>query len=174
MKRKFKNYRIKKERHGLVITMAQVPQVSSVGLMMIKFVINVYCGWYLLVHIGNTLPPVIQPAWLVLISVFNNLIILVLETTKVLNMLMSNTTPFIKKRQLMRVTFGDYRTKMLEESRKLSKGKKSKYCSFFIISNCFQLSILNYHQLHLVKNQNLLKNPSFPLLLIVILNLTLM
>ncbi|KAJ3662137.1 hypothetical protein Zmor_006496 [Zophobas morio] len=51
------------------------------------------------------------------------------EHTKVLNSLMSNSTPFIKKRQLMRLTFGDYRTKMTEESRKLSKGINMKISS---------------------------------------------
>jgi hypothetical protein len=35
---------------------------------------------------------------------------------------MNNSTPFIKKRQLMRLTFGDYRTKMMEETKKMPKG----------------------------------------------------
>ncbi|XP_044254075.1 UPF0488 protein CG14286 [Tribolium madens] len=70
----------------------------------------------------------------------------VLESTKVLNMLMNNTTPFIKKRQLMRVTFGDYRAKMLEENKKMSKAinikispaspsKKSKFVKKSIFSS---------------------------------------
>lgn len=42
---------------------------------------------------------------------------------KALNVLMSHSTPLVRKRQVMRLSFGDYRTKMAEEERKLSKGK---------------------------------------------------
>jgi hypothetical protein len=48
------------------------------------------------------------------------------ENTRILNMLMNNSTPFIKKRQLMRLTFGDYRTKMMEEIKKMPKGLNIK------------------------------------------------
>ncbi|KAF2902003.1 hypothetical protein ILUMI_04184 [Ignelater luminosus] len=40
---------------------------------------------------------------------------------KALNVLMSNTTPLVQKRQTMRLSFGDYRTKMAAEEKKLSK-----------------------------------------------------
>lgn len=36
---------------------------------------------------------------------------------------MSNTTPLVQKRQTMRLSFGDYRSKMAAEDKKLSKGK---------------------------------------------------
>jgi hypothetical protein len=36
--------------------------------------------------------------------------------------LKSKNAPAIKKRQVMRSSFGDYRTKMAEEEKKLSKG----------------------------------------------------
>lgn len=45
--------------------------------------------------------------------------ILVQEHTKSLNTLMSNTAPIVKKRQVMRLSFGDYRTKMLEDEKKV-------------------------------------------------------
>ncbi|XP_015516238.1 UPF0488 protein CG14286 [Neodiprion virginianus] len=44
-----------------------------------------------------------------------------LDTSKTLNVLKSNTAPLIKKRQFMRTTFGDYRTKMANEQKKLGK-----------------------------------------------------
>ncbi|XP_056630572.1 UPF0488 protein CG14286 [Diorhabda sublineata] len=43
------------------------------------------------------------------------------DHTKSLNILMSNTAPVIKKRQVMRMAFGDYREKMATEEKKLSK-----------------------------------------------------
>ncbi|XP_046747408.1 UPF0488 protein CG14286 [Diprion similis] len=45
----------------------------------------------------------------------------ILDTSKTLNVLKSNTAPLIKKRQFMRTTFGDYRTKMANEQKKLGK-----------------------------------------------------
>lgn len=36
---------------------------------------------------------------------------------------MNNSAPLIKKRQLMRLTFGDYRAKMVEEERKFNRSK---------------------------------------------------
>lgn len=39
---------------------------------------------------------------------------------------MNNATPFVKKRQLMRTHFGDYRAKMVKEGEKCdSKGRNS-------------------------------------------------
>lgn len=43
---------------------------------------------------------------------------LVQEHTKALNTLMNNNAPMVKKRQVMRLSFGDYRTKMVEEEKK--------------------------------------------------------
>lgn len=41
---------------------------------------------------------------------------------------MSNSAPVIKKRQVMRLSFGDYRAKMAAENQRLSKSKKwAKY-----------------------------------------------
>lgn len=40
------------------------------------------------------------------------------EQQKVLNTLMSTSAPIIKKRQVMRMTFGDYRAKMEAENKK--------------------------------------------------------
>ncbi|XP_022914513.2 UPF0488 protein CG14286 [Onthophagus taurus] len=52
------------------------------------------------------------------------------DHTKTLNTLMSKTAPLVKKRQVMRMAFGDYRTKMLEEDKKnasaVAKVKVSK------------------------------------------------
>lgn len=42
---------------------------------------------------------------------------------KALNTLMSHSAPVIKKRQVMRLSFGDYRAKMAEEDKKITKGK---------------------------------------------------
>jgi hypothetical protein len=39
-----------------------------------------------------------------------------------LTILRSKNAPVIKKRQVMRSSFGDYRTKMAEEEKKLNKG----------------------------------------------------
>lgn len=44
-----------------------------------------------------------------------------LELSKQLNSLKSNTASLIKKRQIMRNTLGDYREKMAEDERKFSK-----------------------------------------------------
>lgn len=41
--------------------------------------------------------------------------------TKSLNVLKSHTAPLIKKRQVMRNSFGDYRAKMAEEEKKFKK-----------------------------------------------------
>lgn len=38
---------------------------------------------------------------------------------------MSNSTPIIKKRQVMRLSFGNYREKMAAEDKKLNLGKCS-------------------------------------------------
>ncbi|XP_076264441.1 UPF0488 protein CG14286 [Rhynchophorus ferrugineus] len=46
------------------------------------------------------------------------------DHTKALNTLMSNTAPLVKKRQIMRLSFGDYRAKMITEE------KKAKALSF--------------------------------------------
>lgn len=43
------------------------------------------------------------------------------EHTKALNTLMNNNAPMVKKRQVMRLSFGDYRTKMVEEEKKAKK-----------------------------------------------------
>ncbi|XP_028174555.1 UPF0488 protein CG14286 [Ostrinia furnacalis] len=43
------------------------------------------------------------------------------EAWKVLTVLKNNTQPIIRKRQLMRTHFGDYRAKMLAEEKKLAK-----------------------------------------------------
>ncbi|KAB0792179.1 hypothetical protein PPYR_14146 [Photinus pyralis] len=43
------------------------------------------------------------------------------DHTKSLNTLMSRTAPLIKKRQVMRLSFGDYRKKMGEEEKRVSK-----------------------------------------------------
>ncbi|KAF5277011.1 hypothetical protein FQR65_LT16090 [Abscondita terminalis] len=43
------------------------------------------------------------------------------DHTKTLNTLMSKTTTIVKKRQVMRLSFGDYRSKMAEEERRLQK-----------------------------------------------------
>lgn len=43
------------------------------------------------------------------------------DHTKSLNVLMSSTAPVIKKRQVMRMAFGDYREKMAAEEKKVSK-----------------------------------------------------
>ncbi|KAL3276181.1 hypothetical protein HHI36_020899 [Cryptolaemus montrouzieri] len=43
------------------------------------------------------------------------------EHRKSLNTLMNNSTSIVKKRQVMRLLFGDYRAKMAEEEKKLSK-----------------------------------------------------
>ncbi|XP_050516016.1 UPF0488 protein CG14286 [Diabrotica virgifera virgifera] len=43
------------------------------------------------------------------------------DNTKALNILMSNTAPLPRKRQVMRLSFGDYRQKMASEEKKLSK-----------------------------------------------------
>ncbi|XP_018399427.1 PREDICTED: UPF0488 protein CG14286 [Cyphomyrmex costatus] len=43
------------------------------------------------------------------------------ELSKQLHSLKSNTAPLVKKRQIMRNTFGDYREKMAEDERKFSK-----------------------------------------------------
>ncbi|KAK4873219.1 hypothetical protein RN001_015248 [Aquatica leii] len=43
------------------------------------------------------------------------------DHTKALNTLMSKTTPIIKKRQVMRLSFGDYRSKMAEDDKRVNK-----------------------------------------------------
>lgn len=54
-----------------------------------------------------------------------------------MNVLMSHSTPLVRKRQVMRMSFGDYRAKMAEEDKKLSKGtfvvyfEKMLYCFHF-------------------------------------------
>lgn len=50
-------------------------------------------------------------------------LISVQDHTKTLNTLMSNSTPLVKKRQVMRLSFGDYRAKMAAEDKKLSRSK---------------------------------------------------
>ncbi|XP_052872138.1 UPF0488 protein CG14286 [Anopheles cruzii] len=42
------------------------------------------------------------------------------DTTKLLNTLKSGTQPIIRKRQIMRTTFGDYRSKMVAEEQSMS------------------------------------------------------
>ncbi|XP_069697227.1 UPF0488 protein CG14286 [Periplaneta americana] len=46
------------------------------------------------------------------------------EATSSLNVLKSKTALVIKKRQVMRASFGDYRTKMAEEEKKISKAQE--------------------------------------------------
>ncbi|XP_055390353.1 UPF0488 protein CG14286 [Condylostylus longicornis] len=67
-------------------------------------------------------------------------------TEKTIKTLKSSTQPVIKKRQLMRSTFGDYRAKMNEEEKKYSLGTKQikfdpkvkqKDKSFFIKKSIF-------------------------------------
>lgn len=41
-----------------------------------------------------------------------------------MNALMSNSTSLIKKRQVMRLSFGDYRAKMTEENKKHMPGNQ--------------------------------------------------
>ncbi|KAJ8944141.1 hypothetical protein NQ318_013325 [Aromia moschata] len=43
------------------------------------------------------------------------------DHTKALNTLMSNSSTMVKKRQVMRLSFGDYRAKMTEEDKKRSQ-----------------------------------------------------
>ncbi|CAH1119778.1 unnamed protein product [Phaedon cochleariae] len=43
------------------------------------------------------------------------------DHTKSLNTLMSNNAPMVKKRQIMRSSFGDYRMKMADEEKNVSK-----------------------------------------------------
>lgn len=45
------------------------------------------------------------------------------EAWKVLTVLKNNNQPVIRKRQLMRTHFGDYRAKMAAEEKKLAKSK---------------------------------------------------
>jgi Domain of unknown function (DUF4615) len=45
------------------------------------------------------------------------------DATKTYNLLLSPKTAYIKKRQLMRTTFGDYRAKMEKEDKKFKLGK---------------------------------------------------
>lgn len=45
------------------------------------------------------------------------------EAWKVLTVLKNNNQPVIRKRQLMRTHFGDYRAKMAAEEKKLVKSK---------------------------------------------------
>lgn len=47
------------------------------------------------------------------------------DCLKHIKLLKSNTQPIIKKRQLMRTLFGDYRAKMAEEERKLYQANKN-------------------------------------------------
>ncbi|GJQ84228.1 hypothetical protein Trydic_g2896 [Trypoxylus dichotomus] len=44
------------------------------------------------------------------------------DHTKALNVLMNNSTAIVKKRQVMRLSFGDYRAKMAAEDKKSSAG----------------------------------------------------
>lgn len=46
------------------------------------------------------------------------------EVWKVLTVLKNNNQPMIRKRQLMRTHFGDYRAKMAAEEKKLAKSMK--------------------------------------------------
>jgi len=43
------------------------------------------------------------------------------ESNRVLKILTSNKTPLVKKRQVMRLTFGDYRAKIQKEDERLDK-----------------------------------------------------
>lgn len=52
-------------------------------------------------------------------------IVSVQDNVKVLNTLMNNAAPIIKKRQVMRLAFGDYRAKMAAEEKKL-KGQNTR------------------------------------------------
>ncbi|XP_049802278.1 UPF0488 protein CG14286-like isoform X5 [Schistocerca nitens] len=45
------------------------------------------------------------------------------DASRALNVLKSKTAPLIKKRQVMRTTFGDYRVKMSEEEKQFNKTK---------------------------------------------------
>lgn len=45
------------------------------------------------------------------------------EAWKVLTVLKNNNQPMIRKRQLMRTHFGDYRAKMAAEEKKLAKSR---------------------------------------------------
>ncbi|XP_046387954.1 UPF0488 protein CG14286 [Ischnura elegans] len=47
------------------------------------------------------------------------------DSMKALNTLKSNKAPLIKKRQIMRTLFGDYRAKMAEEEKKLYKANSN-------------------------------------------------
>ncbi|XP_017770209.1 PREDICTED: UPF0488 protein CG14286 [Nicrophorus vespilloides] len=45
------------------------------------------------------------------------------DHTKALNTLMNNAAPLVKRRQVMRLSFGDYRKKMAEDAKKFNKVK---------------------------------------------------
>lgn len=62
---------------------------------------------------------------------------LVQEHTKALNTLMNNNAPMVKKRQVMRLSFGDYRTKMVEEE------KKAKSNSYFKLLSSITLTFIS-------------------------------
>ena len=53
------------------------------------------------------------------------LFILVKETARILKVLTDPKAPLIKKRQVMRTNFGDYRKKMAEEEKTAKPGKYS-------------------------------------------------
>lgn len=47
---------------------------------------------------------------------------------------MSNTTPLIKKKQVMRLSFGDYRAKMAAEEKKIQKSIIVSLDTIFLIT----------------------------------------
>lgn len=64
------------------------------------------------------------------------------EAWKVLTVLKNNNQPMIRKRQLMRTHFGDYRAKMAAEEKKLAKSKIMYGPCFFY--KTFLLNVLYY------------------------------
>ena len=60
------------------------------------------------------------------------LYILVKETARILKVLTDPKAPLIKKRQVMRTNFGDYRKKMAEEEKTAKPGKYSNNKVWFI------------------------------------------
>lgn len=83
------------------------------------------------------------------------IIFLVQDHTKALNVLMSNSTSLVRKRQVMRLSFGDYRAKMAEQEKKLKTSgmKRCRISNFRNLLLCiFQQIRSKYHKRTLAKN----------------------
>ena len=66
-------------------------------------------------------PPPVQHEPIYVLYVF--IIFQVRDSLKTITILKNPKTPLVKKRQLMSITFGDYRTKMRKEEKTLRFGK---------------------------------------------------